>query len=391
MPVTMTGTALDQGYAALQRGDLPAARSAFEAATAAAGHDARGWLLLAQTCALQGDHVAEEQALDRALAIEPRNLLALLAKGERIQARGDDRGAVSFFSMALQADTTGLPPVIIERLRHAATSVEAAGGRFEAHLERSLLKAGVASGQRPRRFVEALDIMAGRKDIQLQQPTSFFYPGLPQTCFYDATAFEWVAAFEAQASAMRAEVEQLLVEESNFHPYVEGDADRPNRGHALLGDERWSAFDLWRGGEEVEENARRCPATMTALRSAPMPRIAGRSPMALFSQLRPHTHIPPHTGMLNTRLICHIPLIVPPHCRLRVGNEVRDVETGKAMIFDDSIEHEAWNDSDETRIVLLFEIWRPELDAAERVALTAMFEAISAYESAPSDASRLSA
>ena len=55
------------------------------------------------------------------------------------------------------------------------------------------------------------------------------------------------------------------------------------------------------------------------------------------------------------------------------------VEFGKAMIFDDSIEHEAWNDSDETRLILLFEIWRPELDAGERVALTAMFESIEGY------------
>jgi aspartyl/asparaginyl beta-hydroxylase (cupin superfamily) len=188
---------------------------------------------------------------------------------------------------------------------------------------------------------------------------------------------------------MRGEVERLLAEGgSDFHPYVEGDPDRPNRGHALLGDERWSAFDLWRGGVEVAQNAVRCPVTMDALRSAPLPFIAGRSPMALFSQLQPHTHIPPHWGMLNTRLICHLPLIVPPDCRLRVGNEVRKDEAGKAMIFDDSIEHEAWNDSDETRVVLLFEIWRPELDAAERAALTAMFEAIAAYES---DASRLSA
>ena len=312
----------------------------------------------------------------------------MLAKGERVQARGDDRGAVSFFSMALQADATGLPPVIIDRLRHAAAAVEAAGGRFEAHLDQALVDAGVALAQRPRRFAEALDIMAGRAEVQLQQPTSFFYPGLPQRPFYDAHDFDWVAGFEAQVPAMRAEVEHLLADSDNFHPYVEGDADRPNRGHALLGDKRWSAFDLWRGGEEVVENARRCPATMAALRTAPMPHIAGRSPMALFSQLRPRTHIPPHWGMLNTRLICHIPLIVPPHCRLRVGNEVRDVQAGKAMIFDDSIQHEAWNDSDETRVVLLFEIWRPELDTAERTALTAMFEAISAYES---DASRLSA
>ncbi len=387
----MTATAFDQGYAALQRGDVGTARAIFEAATTASEQDVRGWLLLAQTCAMQGDGLAEEASLDRALAIEPRNVLALLAKGERVQARGDDRGAVSFFNMALQADPTGLPPVIIERLRYAAAAVAAAGGRFEAHLDRALVTAGMALDQRPRRFVEALDIMAGRKPVQLQQPTSFFYPGLPQTCFYEAQGFDWVAGVEAQASAMRAEVEQLLVEEGSFHPYVEGEADRPNRGHLLLDDERWSAFDLWRGGQEVEDNARRCPATMAILRSAPMPRIVGRSPMALFSQLRPHTHIPPHTGMLNTRLICHIPLIVPPHCRLRVGNEVRDVEAGKAMIFDDSIEHEAWNDSDDTRIVLLFECWRPELDAAERAALTTMFEAISAYETAPSDASRLSA
>ncbi|MCY7398135.1 MAG: aspartyl/asparaginyl beta-hydroxylase domain-containing protein [Sphingomonas bacterium] len=387
----MAANALEQGYAALQRGDLPGARTAFEAATAAAGNDVRGWLLLAQTCARQDDRAAEEHALDRALAVEPRNILALLAKGERLEARGDDRAAVSFYGMALQADSSGLPPAIIERLSHASAAVEAAGGRFEAHLEQSLVETGVTPGQRPRRFTEALDIMAGRKEVQLQQPTSFFYPGLPQTCFYDAHGFDWVAGFEAGVPAMRAEVEQLLAHSDAFHPYVEGDADRPNRGHALLGDARWSAFDLWRGGQEVEDNARRCPATMAALRSAPMPRIAGRSPMALFSQLRPRTHIPPHWGMLNTRLICHIPLIVPPHCRLRVGNEVRQVEAGRAMIFDDSIEHEAWNDSDETRVVLLFEIWRPELDAAERAALTVMFEAISAYETPPSDASRLSA
>jgi hypothetical protein len=387
----MTATDLEIGWAALQRGDLRAARSALEGATAASANDVRAWLLLAQCCAAQDDRVAEERALDGALVAEPRNLLALLAKGELAKARGDDRAAVSYFSMALQGETGALPPAIVERLRHAALAVEAAGGRFEQHLDQSLVAAGVAPDARPPRFAEALDIMAGRKPVQLQQPTSFFYPGLPQTCFYDPAQFDWVAEFEAQVPAMRTEVEQLLVGESGFHPYVEGDPNRPNRGHALLGDARWSAFDLWKGGVEVKENTRRCPATMAVLRSAPMPHIAGRSPMALFSQLRPHTHIPPHWGMLNTRLICHIPLIVPPGCRLRVGNEVRNVEAGKAMIFDDSIEHEAWNDSDETRIVLLFEVWRPELDAAERAALTAMFEAISTYEASMSDASRLSA
>ena len=127
------------------------------------------------------------------------------------------------------------------------------------------------------------------------------------------------------------------------------------------------------------DHAKACPETVAALEGLPIPDIATRSPMALFSVLKARTHIPPHWGMLNTRLIVHLPLIVPPNCRLRVGNEVRPVEAGKAIIFDDSIEHEAWNDSDETRVVLLFEIWRPELDASERKALTTMLEAINAY------------
>jgi aspartyl/asparaginyl beta-hydroxylase (cupin superfamily) len=116
-----------------------------------------------------------------------------------------------------------------------------------------------------------------------------------------------------------------------------------------------------------------------------MPQIERRSPMALISILKPKTHIPPHTGMLNTRLICHIPLLVPESCRLRVGAETRAVVEGKAMIFDDSIEHEAWNDSDSVRAVLLFEIWRPELSGAEKVALTAMFEAVIGYEAPSAD------
>ncbi len=107
--------------------------------------------------------------------------------------------------------------------------------------------------------------------------------------------------------------------------------------------------------------------------------------MALLSVLRPGTHIPPHNGMLNTRLICHLPLVVPAGCRLRVGNETRPVEQDRLMIFDDSIEHEAWNDGDATRIVLLFEIWRPELSFAERTALTTLFEAIEAYSPTADD------
>ncbi len=83
--------------------------------------------------------------------------------------------------------------------------------------------------------------------------------------------------------------------------------------------------------------------------------------------------------MLNSRLICHLPLIVPPGGWLRVGGETRFWEEGRLLIFDDSIEHEARNPSDRLRVVLIFDIWRPELSEAERRGVSAIFDAIDAY------------
>ena len=118
---------------------------------------------------------------------------------------------------------------------------------------------------------------------------------------------------------------------------------------------------------------------MKALENFPLAHIPNRSPNVLFSMLRPGARIPPHNGLLNTRLICHLPLIVPKGCGFRVGNETRDWKEGKAWVFDDTIEHEAWNNSDQRRIILLFETWRPELSQTERDLVAAMFEAIDAY------------
>ena len=89
--------------------------------------------------------------------------------------------------------------------------------------------------------------------------------------------------------------------------------------------------------------------------------------------------IPPHHGLLNTRLICHLPLIAPEGCALRVGNETRAWVPGQALVFDDSMEHEAWNLSDRLRVVLLFDIWRPELSLDERELVAAMLAAVDSY------------
>jgi aspartate beta-hydroxylase len=147
----------------------------------------------------------------------------------------------------------------------------------------------------------------------------------------------------------------------------------------MLNNPAWSACYLWKNGEPVAENVARFPRTMHALRNAPLAHVPNRSPSILFSLLRPGAHIPAHNGLVNTRFICHLPVIVPGKCRLRVGNETRDWVEGKGWAFDDSIEHEAWNGSDRTRVILLFDVWRPELTEEERQLIVSLFEAIDAH------------
>jgi aspartyl/asparaginyl beta-hydroxylase (cupin superfamily) len=360
------------GLSALQQGDAVAARAAFERVAAAGYATPRLNLLLAHACQQLGNKPAAAAALDAVLAVEPRNIEALILRGD---VADDDRAASAFYNFALTSAQGSNPsPAIAARLQHAAAALEAANGRMLGYL-----KGIMAEHDAGPRFVEAVEFVAGVKRPFLQSPTSFFYPGLPHTQFFDPADFGWAAELEAQAPAIRAELEAVLVSDTGLRPYVEHEPNRPSRGHDLMGDPSWSAFHLWEKGQPVAGNAERCPATMAALAKLPIPRIAGRSPMALFSVLKPGTHIQPHHGMINTRLIVHLPLIVPPDCALRVGNDTRTVEAGKLMIFDDSIEHEAWNRSDATRVVLLFEVWRPELSAAEREALTALFDSIGTY------------
>ncbi len=373
--------AIRSGITALQRGNAKQAQQLFEEVIGRGSPLPPPWFPLAQACRHAGDHLAEEAALDKVLSDQPRNIGALIMKGVCRRQSGDDRAAVSFYKVALDAAAHAgrVAPMLAPELERIEGLCKAAEGEFERHLQEKLMSEGITAGECSSRFRDAIDIMLGKKEIYLQQPNSFYFPGLPQIQFYERSAFPWLAAVEDAAPAMQAELEAVIEDEGAFKPYVEITPNRPQPSNPLLGDPSWAAFYLWKSGVPVPENAERCPRTMEVLGHAPMPVIKGRSPMALFSRLRPGAHIKPHHGLLNTRLICHIPLVAPPNCRLRVGNEVREWQQGRALIFDDSIEHEAWNGSDRTRTVLLFEIWRPEIGEEERRALTIMFEAITDY------------
>ena len=230
------------------------------------------------------------------------------------------------------------------------------------------------------KFDQSVDILLGKSRIYLQQPTKYYFPELPQIQFYDPADFDWVPALEAKTPEIQRELRGVLADHSAFRPYLERVDSQPNvKSHALVGNDDWSAFYLWKDGERVEENCARCPVTAAAFENIPLDRLAGQAPSVLFSLLKPGAHIPPHHGLINTRLICHLPLLVPGPAWLRVGAKVHHWQEGKVCIFDDSVEHEAKNDADQTRVVLLFDIWRPELSAQERQEVAKFLGAIASY------------
>ena len=242
-------------------------------------------------------------------------------------------------------------------------------------LKNQLKRSGVDVDAAPTRFRQSLEIISARKTIYVQQPRVYYFPGLPQIQFFEREQFDWVPELEARTGAILAELKALKAD--SFAPHVRGSNPDMTTGHqAMAGNADWSSCNLWENGAPVEGNARRCPVTMQALEKVPLPHFSRTSPSApavMFSMLRGGARIPAHTGSTNVRLICHLPLIVPLGCGFRVGNEVREWEVGKLLIFDDTIEHEAWNNSPEDRIVLIFDIWRPELSESERDAVTALF------------------
>ena len=308
---------------------------------------------------------------------------ALLAQGDDFAARGDVKAAVSFYQFALKGARNSAPvdPSLMADLHRAQSFVAEQAQAFQKALDQSVASVGAKGGVEGLRLTHSLEMLKGQRQVFQQQPSVLYYPYLAQRQFFERDEFDWVADIEAATPAIRDELLALIEEDADFRPYVENDPNRPHRDfHGLNDNSDWTALYLWRDGRQVEDNAKRCPKTMAALEKVPLSRIGSRTPAVLFSRLEPGAHIPRHTGMLNCRLICHLPLIVPAGCWLRVGNEVRQWEEGKLLIFDDSMEHEAKNPTAELRIILLFDIWKPELAEEERAGISAIFDAIDRFQ-----------
>jgi aspartate beta-hydroxylase len=330
-----------------------------------------------------GNVDAESAAVTRALDIDPYFFPALLHKGMMLERLGQRRNAARVFRDVLKI----MPPQ--ERLseafkagvRHAEASVAENQRSLEHHLDGVLDVLRRRHGTRVDRFERSVEVLVGRKKMYHPDPVMFHYADLPPIQFYDRELFPWLGEIEERSDAIRDELLQVLaVSRPDFRPYIQYPPGSPvNQWAELNYSSRWSTYFLWEHGQRHEEHCRQCPQTAAALEAIPMARLPNFSPTAVFSCLEPRTIIPPHTGETNTRLICHLPLVIPPNCSFRVGHVTREWRYGEAFVFDDSIEHEARNDSDELRAVMIFEVWNPYLTTAERELVAAVVNGLRDY------------
>ena len=376
------------GMRALQRGDGYTALDVLRRAAASAPKEPMVQFNLAVACRMVGDRQGEWDALERALVLDPYFFMALFAKASWLERNGERRAAGRYYKEALKiappADQQ--PPELKGAIAHAQTLIQANIEDLAAFLSKRVAPARERfKNDRLSRFDESLDVLAGKKKVYLNEPLLLHYPRLPAIQYYEREDTPWLPTLEAGTPVIRDELISLLNEDrADFKPYVAKPPGAPvNQWAELNHSLKWSTYFLWRDGERKDAACKRCPKTAEILGNLPMADTPGYAPTAFFSALAPHSHIPAHTGVTNTRLIVHLGLIVPGNCRFRVGNDTREWEEGKAWVFDDSIEHEAWNDSDDLRVVLIFDVWNPNLSAAEREMISAMMAAYREYYQAP--------
>ena len=314
----------------------------------------------------------ELDTLERALVIDPTHLVVLLQKGSVLERMNTPRSAAAVYTQALQVLPSGtrLPAPIEAHLAHARKRVAENSAAVSVLIDARLaaLPHGSTSSLERMRFDRCLDRVLGRQRIFTPDPTFMLFPYLMNYEFLPREYCPWLEALEASTDAIRAEfLDVFQSDRAGIEPYINYDEGLPlNQWKALNHSPRWGAYFLWNQGWREEAHLASCPRTAAALAALPQVDVTGRGPTAFFSILDARTTIPPHTGVTNTRLTVHLPLVVPPTCRFRVGGEIREWREGSAWVFDDTIEHEAWNDSDLPRAILIFDVWNPQLTALER-------------------------
>ena len=366
--------------AALQRGDARGALALVLEAERAAPRELSLKLQRAMVCRALNDLAGALGALDEALSIDPYDYVALLSKGAVLERLQGEKAAAAVYRNALKVGppAEALPAPLKAPTDKARAVVARVQQALEDHLRaRAAEVSADCSDAARRRFDESLGIFSGRARVYTQEPLLLHYPRLPAIPFYEREHFPWLETLEAQTDSIRDELHgALAAARDDFSPYIAFSKDVPvNQWGELNHSKRWSSFFLWRDGARQDGACALCPQTAALLAGLPLADQPGYAPTAMFSALEAKTRIPPHTGSTNVRLLCHLPLILPGPARFRVGAETREWRMGQAWVFDDTIEHEAWNDADELRVILIFDIWNPLLEEGEKPLVNALLKA----------------
>jgi len=366
--------------AALARGELRDAITHLQTGIDAGHDDFSVWMKLAALRRRMGDLADALATINRALDLLPNNFVALLFKGSVQEQLGDHtRAAETYRAAIFHVDEGALSmPPLAAQLNRARDFL----ARFRSDVEARMPAAPARDPVHRARAARFADNILDRRLVYHQEPTHYRYPGLADVEFFDFAYPELHQRLRDAFPAIRAEFEAAVAHHrERMRPYVDFDSGQPVGQWAELNrSANWNALHLIRYGEVDDELAAMCPRTIAAFRGDERVQVAGLAPNLMYSFLAPHTHIPPHTGVANFRVVLHLPLVVPDGCRFRVGSETRVWAEGQPWIFDDTIEHEAWNDSDQMRVVLIGDLWRPELDEEDRSIVRDLFGAMETQE-----------
>ena len=329
-------------------------------------------LARALDAAIQGDDA--ERTLTAITRELPFAFTTLLLLGRLIELRRDSHAAVLAYTRAIKTaqragfwlDEASTPQWLRVPVLHAIEF--AARGRvdvFRAHLERWVARYG---DDEMERVAKCLGMYLGTTPLERadprQQPSFLYFPDLPVHPVFPREALPFADWYDAETDAIRKEALRVVGETRPFHY----DVPEADRGKLQRGD--WDAFFFYADGEREDANHTACPHTSSVLARLPLDHVRDHGPEVCFSVMRPGAHILPHRGVTNTRAVLHLGLVIPAGCALSlVGVQQVTWTRGRCFAFDDTFEHEAWNRSDATRIVLLGDIWNPYLRPAERDAL----------------------
>ena len=356
-------------------GDLGQATSLLEQAALLRPDDPALWMRLAAMRRGVGNPSGALDAVHKALAVNPRDFTALLMRASLLQKLGYIEAGEAWGHALAQKPDGDLPEQVLPIVRQAESRHTAWLDEQEAQMKARMAGAEQRANPEERKRMERFRSNALRRTRPYHsEPTHFHYPELTEREFHPRRLFPWLAELEAATAVITAELHAVMAaERAELVPYVQYDEHVPmDQWRPLNYNPDWTAIHLLLKGERIEPNARHCPQTMALLERLPQPVIRGASPNVMFSLLAPKTQIPPHVGICNARLVCHLPLIVPEGCWFRVGAQTREWKPGEAFVFDDTIEHEALNPSDELRVVFIVDVWHPDLGPVERDAVAAL-------------------